>query len=291
VAGGTITVNSNSVHADDTYSSAGQFVNVDGVSGSASVGSTEGLKATTVGAKFTATGSLDNMNQFTSTGASADASQSGTVNGVLGSIWGNATAGDGDQSWTAGNTVVGSITVNNNNVHADDTYSSAGQFVNVDGVSGGSASVGSSNSTYYAKVGSGFNNFGEINMMTQQTNTMASPGATQTGTVFTLGNTLGDAWTRTEAGDTSNNRQVYVETKAKRQLGYGSPTITVSSAAYGSLGNTTAYESKQRSEGRSTTYAFAKNATALPVVTNDNAKTNAFAWANLTDKGRTITTF
>jgi hypothetical protein len=143
----------------------------------------------------------------------------------------------------------------------------------------GSASVGSTDGPVYTKAGAGFIS-GNLNM-NQQVSTGASATANQTGTVFTQSVTysLGDAWTHTEAGDTSNNRQVYAETRARRSLA-GSPTITVASNAFGSLGNTTAYESKQRSGGgASTTDVYARNGGGTSTDSSTSASTTAWAWA------------
>jgi hypothetical protein len=292
---GTITLNNNTVYAG-SGTSALQSLSISGPSGSASLGSSDDTNTTQVGTAFTS-GSLT-MNQGTSTGGSAYASQSGTVavsGGGTGRTWGNASSSlSGESSWTSSDVTAGlifnpgTLTLNNNSVSAGGS-TSALQSLSISGI-GGSGSVGSMDGPFYTRTGAGFST-GNLNL-NQQAGTGASAVANQTGTVFTQQATLnlGDAWTHTEAGDTSNNRQVYVETKARRTALGGSPTITVSSTAYGSLENTTAYESKQRSGGASTTYAFARNATgSLSTVTSTNANTNAWAWANLTGKDRKIT--
>jgi hypothetical protein len=243
-----------------------------------------------VGAEF-ASGDLS-MNQGTSTGSSAQANQAGTVTvngGGTGRTWGNASSGlSGESSWTSTGVTAGlvfttgTISLNNNSVSAGGS-TNALQSLRVSGISGSSL-VGSMDGPFYTQAGAGFIS-GNLNM-NQQASTGASATANQTGTVYTQSVTsnLGDAWTHTEAGDTSNSRQVYAETKARRTL-TGSPTITVSSNAYGSLGNTTAYESKQRSGGgASTTYAFARNVGGTSTDSSNSASTTASAWATIVNR-------
>jgi hypothetical protein len=231
------------------------------------------------------------MIQGANTGSSAQANQAGSVavsGGGTGSTWGKASYGADESSWTSSDVTAGlvfttgTLTLNNNIMRAGGS-TSALQSISMSGISG-SASVGSTDRPFYTQAGAGFIS-GNLNM-NQQASTGASATANQTGTVYTQAVTgnFGDAWTRIEAGDTSNNRQVYAETKARRTLS-GSPTITVSSTALGSLGNTTAYESKQRSGGGgSTTNVYARNSGGTSTDSSASGSTTAWAWATLVNR-------
>jgi hypothetical protein len=194
VLAGLITLDTNTVHAGDTSSTADQDVNVAGLAGDSAVGSTEGLKYATAGAGFTG-GYLD-MFQGTDTGSSAAATQSGTVGAVLGQTWGNATAADGDESWTYSNVGVGVIALDSNTAHAGDTSSSADQDANVAGLAG-DAAVGSTEGLKYATVGAGL--IGGSLDVAQGTDTSASAHAVQDGGMSAaLGSTWGEAATGAE---------------------------------------------------------------------------------------------
>jgi hypothetical protein len=305
VTTGLMRLDNNTVVAAGSTSARQDFY-LTGLAGNASVGSTDGTNSTSVGTQLSngiwITSSLD-LDQRTSTTGSALASQSGTVTAIVGTggIWGEASSGT-NRSWTSSNVTTGSINVNTNNVYAGSTTNGS-QIVQNVGVSG-DAWVGSTDGTSYAKVGAGYTNGGYLSAdknivglpsgyLNQQTSTSASAKANQTGMVSSLGTTYGNAWTRTEAGNTSG-RLVYVETDAKTNSALIGPVFIkmINSTAYSSLVNSTAYESKTRAglSTASTTYDFAANG-ILPNASGSSPSgtTNTWAWATDTNKFVTYT--
>jgi hypothetical protein len=188
-------------------------------------------------------------------GTRTTASQNGTMNAALGTTKGGAKSGD-EQSWTDTGMAAGTMTFDSNAYAGVST--SADQEVSILGIIG-SASAGSADGANFAGVRAGFagsslQTSGALSM-DQEARTTGSAEVDQSGTVLTLNTTLGGAWTRTEAGN-SSGRFVSVETQGRLTQ------ITVSSsAAVSNDAFSLAFENKTRSlfSPTSTTTAYATN--------------------------------
>jgi len=310
VTTGAIILSSNNA-ASGASTSADQSGFVLGLYGNSTAGSTDGTNTTEVGAEISGgTLSLEsigeliqdpsNIGSFLTSGfgsgligitqnadtsSSAHAGQNGIVVAVAeGRTWGNASAGS-DQSRTFANVTAGLITLASNNAEAG-TSTSADQSLVIVG-SKGSAWAESSDGMNYAKVGSGFNNTGTLAMY-QETETTASAHAYQIGTVTSPGTTLGDVWTRAEAGNTSG-RLTYVETLGNR-ISRDSSIYTYSSAdSSNAEAEVNAYMLRSGSyRTYSITTAYAFNGNPPPDIDTETATytgiTIGNAWA--TDIGR-----
>lgn len=288
--------------------SASHELTILGLSGNATAGSTDGTNSTEIGVEigggdilaidwaaldFSDLSSLISqvltlgvgtisIEQNADTGASAHADQNGWVGALAdGRTWGEATSG-ANRSWTSANVTTGYIYVTDNGVTAETSTSADQNFIL--GLTGqsGCTWVGSEDGTNYAKVGTGFNNGGILGM-TQVTDTTSDTIAAQLGVVSSYGTTIGDAWTRTEAGNTSG-RLAYVETKARWKSGLAPVSIMFDSRAVGSdtIADIDAYMLRLPASSTRTasiTNAYASNGGLSTSVSQTWPVTNGFAWA------------
>jgi hypothetical protein len=310
---GMISIDDNTMNAGSS-TDAFQSLSIAGLSGSASAGSTDGTNTTEIGAEIGGGdlsgllqmdlseidisdigdiieelgGGYLNMDQQANISGSAHATQNGLIVATKGHTWGEATSGT-NRSWTSANVTAGILTMDDNTMTAA-TNTMGLQKVQIIGLtsnSSGDAWVGSEDGINYAKVGAGFSGIGSLSegwfilpygYMSQDTRTTTSTFAHQVGYIITTGSTLGNSWTRIEAGNNSG-RLVYSLT-----LGRSGAIWERNGTAYSSPDYSEAYEYKTRVLGSTNTSAYAFSGTADGPIYSNSGTTRAKAWATNTNR-------
>jgi hypothetical protein len=249
-------------------------------SGSARAGSRDSAGNTaSQNADFVGSGLLGTLatDQTADTLASANAAQDGTLGALSGNTSGEATQNN-EKSWTSSNVTTGTMTFTANSKAGAST--SADQTIFQSTGNKGSTEAGSTDGTHSTKVGSGFKNTGGVTLLTQSADTtVISATALQTGLVSSYGTTKGDAWTRSEAGDTTG-RSVYVEEQAKSSTGI--LPVTLNLVTSGASADISANTNAQilRSAGTGTLKAYALSGGISDTASQNNILyTKGNAWA------------
>jgi hypothetical protein len=277
----------NGAAARDYTAATSQDVLLAGLNGSAQIGSRDNWGKSASESSEISYGSLD-VTQSADTSASASADQTGVMV-VLG--YGETSSSamyKCKNSWTSSNVTNGTI------IFDADAESGVGTsaeqtLASVLG-SMGSTEAGSSDGTNYAYVGSGFKNGGFIVPMYQEAETTATNvKALQAGTITSSGTTLGDAWTRSEAGNTSG-RLVYIEEDARTKVTPGTVTLVVISNASadntiaGTQATTIIRSPSKSSKTEGITTAYAYNGAATTDTSDSAFIVNGKAWATNTNR-------
>jgi hypothetical protein len=184
---GTMTFDNNATADGNTK--AGQKLNMTALFGNASAGSNDGLGNVTNEGSGIILGTKT-VTQEVNTSGSAYAVQSGTMDALYGTTWGEATNGD-QQSWTKAGVVLGTMTFDN--YATSDTTTEAGQAVTIDGLldipivgaiaGAGSTEAGSTDGTNTTSLGTEFILGSLENTQTTHTETGAGVSADQEGTI------------------------------------------------------------------------------------------------------------